>query len=227
MFSSPKSRKRRYDEEGSFQVIFEIGSGKTQYPTPSTISRFSETPETTGFQYYGLEALDLQTKEIIESDRRFSPSKTTKLSNSREPYTKRQCFTYFSRDLRDDKQESLRTENFINPRFGNEEMRDRGCIRACHICRRKPLHKNETEFCSTCESCHRSTCYVCLRQCNGKGIESNKGIKSQDSSSDFSPNEHATESRLNTHYENICSRCCVEQRTDGEVRCFGCLNQIV
>lgn len=211
---------------GTNLTLSKCSSRKTQYPIPPTLSCFSETPENSGVQIYGLEALNSETEEVIGSERRFSPT-NMKFSHSLEPYSKRQCFTYFSRNLGGDKRESTGTEDSFNSRFGNEEIRDQGCIRACHICRRKSSQKNETEFYSTCESCHKSACYICLRRCTGKEMASNEGRESQILNSKFSPSEHVTASKLNTHYERICSHCCVEQNTDGEVRCLGCLNQIV
>ncbi|KAI6248701.1 hypothetical protein HI914_02301 [Erysiphe necator] len=226
MFSPQISRKRRYDEGDSYdvQVIFELGSSNTQYPMSSALPCFSENTESSALQFYGLGTQNTEINELVGPDNRFSSPKITKIFHTNEPFTKKQCFTYFSKDFGSDNHGSIISENIFSPIFVKEDIADRCCTRACHICRRKPSQKNESELYSFCENCHNSTCLICLRHCSGRKLKSSEGREQV-----FHPiflSENAISNNSNIHYEKICSRCCVEQGTIGEVRCFGCLNQM-
>lgn len=122
----------------------------------------------------------------------------------------------------------------------------------CHICRRKPSAKHELDQFSGCERCGERTCYVCIRQCLGMGLEleqepvpvpglvhradrvgekkgpvwhhSTNGLLEEDML-DYVPlrAEAERDKEKEGHRERVCSRCCRERGVDGEVWCLGCL----
>ena len=47
----------------------------------------------------------------------------------------------------------------------------------CHICHRKPSERRELDEYSHCECCGRRTCYVCIRQCEGLGMERERRMR--------------------------------------------------
>lgn len=123
----------------------------------------------------------------------------------------------------------------------------------CYICHRKPSERKELDGYSNCENCGRRTCYVCIRQCEGFGVgivgrgedwiedeERDKTFRGPElisSEMTFSFHENMvcvdrgrwdgrniwkSERRLE-HKGKVCSRCCVEKGSDGEVWCLQCL----
>lgn len=125
----------------------------------------------------------------------------------------------------------------------------------CHICYRKPSERRELDDYAHCEGCGKRTCYVCIRQCEGPGMElygylgakdvdkrahGSQEIFSADGTCDavmfsFHGDEMCVErgrkngldawkgERSIEHKEKVCSRCCVERGSDGDVWCLGCL----
>lgn len=93
-------------------------------------------------------------------------------------------------------------------------------LRACHICRRKPTVKKELDAFANCEGCAKRTCWVCIRECLGEcGVKLRMGGevgKQEDGGEGWGENGMQ-------HRGMVCSRCCVERGTEGEVLCLGCL----
>ncbi|KAH6670713.1 hypothetical protein B0J14DRAFT_596910 [Halenospora varia] len=111
----------------------------------------------------------------------------------------------------------------------------------CHICYRKPGNLTELDSFADCESCGKRACYVCIRQCLGSvaaverdtemvmgegdwigvemgyegDVESGRG--NEDSGNDVKLDVTAG------HKNKICSRCCMERGSEGEVFCLGCV----
>jgi hypothetical protein len=111
-------------------------------------------------------------------------------------------------------------------------------LNPCHICRRKPMAKQELDDFANCESCGKRTCYICIRECLGVGdglyeringvdymVEENEGVtRSGPNESDAYNVDSRWENRKpHGHSGRICSQCCIERGTDGEVWCLGCL----
>lgn len=115
----------------------------------------------------------------------------------------------------------------------------------CHICHRKPTAKNELAFFGDCDCCEERTCWICMRQCLGMGAMQLASTRAVALGSKFSetakcnsryqpghevevemgmhPTRLSKDRRLRGHRDRICSRCCVERGTEGEVWCSGCL----
>ena len=110
-------------------------------------------------------------------------------------------------------------------------------LRPCHICYRRPSSRRELDEYGDCEACEMRTCYICIRQCDGLGMQWDRrdlyegegifdGTGEHDGlvRSGKGRNERNTEvERRVGHQSKVCSRCCVERGADGEVRCMGCL----
>ncbi|TEY66806.1 hypothetical protein BOTCAL_0131g00170 [Botryotinia calthae] len=88
-------------------------------------------------------------------------------------------------------------------------------LRACHICRRKPTVMKELDAFANCEGCGKRACWVCIRECLG-------GWGNTEMGEEVGGKEGWGEKGM-THRGMICSRCCVERGTEGDVLCLGCL----
>jgi hypothetical protein len=118
----------------------------------------------------------------------------------------------------------------------------------CHICRRKPTSKYELDSFADCESCGERTCWICIRECLGEGLyhpayenetrsEAGADLMVMESRISHCKTDVAevhevdrvgrdikrSGGQLQVHRGRICSRCCVERGTEGEVWCLGCL----
>jgi hypothetical protein len=71
-------------------------------------------------------------------------------------------------------------------------------LSACYICHRKPTELRHLDDYADCEACGKRTCYVCIRQCEGLGLE--RGL--------FGGQEFAGEGdydlRLSWHGDEMC-----------------------
>ncbi|CAH0049558.1 unnamed protein product [Clonostachys solani] len=116
----------------------------------------------------------------------------------------------------------------------------------CHICHRKPTKKSQLDSFAECEGCGERTCFVCIRQCQGWSGDEGSALSEQevlsrsfhmDDIDDMSPvgekhpdmnfnSPHMRAKGWNAHGHRtvICSRCCVERGTEGDVVCLGCLS---
>ena len=121
----------------------------------------------------------------------------------------------------------------------------------CHICHRKPTLIRELDAFASCEGCGKRTCWVCIRECLGFGValagsvngpgQEDKDLncnandvdfdfsserrdpEDQDSDVGMEKSDNDTQTEESPHRGMICSRCCVERGTEGEVWCHGCL----
>ncbi|KAH7034993.1 uncharacterized protein B0I36DRAFT_360445 [Microdochium trichocladiopsis] len=123
----------------------------------------------------------------------------------------------------------------------------------CHICHRKPTKKSDLDSFADCMGCNQRTCYICIRQCQNwltkspaQRTQDDDGVLSSSftmkdaddpENEDTRPNQpdtrgggrenrHASSWRARGHRDVICSRCCVERGSEGEVVCLGCLSRI-
>jgi hypothetical protein len=97
-------------------------------------------------------------------------------------------------------------------------------LSACHICRRKPTLKKELEDYLDCESCAKRTCAICVRECLGYGSGNFEPLGSRiDSHGDYGQ-VIVKDEMTHGHKGLVCSRCCMERGSDGEVWCLGCLS---
>jgi hypothetical protein len=104
----------------------------------------------------------------------------------------------------------------------------------CHICRRKPTAKHELDSFADCEGCGERTCYVCIRECLGSGAafhDEDMGTEHEyrvdiDAAGleDVRRREPWEKGLVKTHRGMVCSRCCVERGSEGEVWCLGCVD---
>lgn len=105
----------------------------------------------------------------------------------------------------------------------------------CHICRRKPTVRSELDAFADCEGCGKRTCYICIRECLGSAVAVSKDTEMSDALSFSLQREDSLkakeipkgkiwgEEKERGHKGMVCSRCCVERGTEGEVWCLGCL----
>ncbi|KAL7932776.1 hypothetical protein V8C35DRAFT_306760 [Trichoderma chlorosporum] len=119
----------------------------------------------------------------------------------------------------------------------------------CHVCHRRPTKKSDLDSFARCQSCQEQTCFVCMRECQGR--DSNKRLVLEDEDpllrsfhmvdaddymtppildtnalNDENINPSDVRQRIpgcSIHHAMICSRCCVEKGAQGEVVCLGCL----
>lgn len=105
-------------------------------------------------------------------------------------------------------------------------------LRACNICRRKPTVKKELDNFANCEGCGKRTCWVCIREClGGWGNQMGMGTggevrRIEDEKRGIENEENEKESWMEKgtqHRGTVCSKCCVEKGTEGEVLCLACL----
>ncbi|KAM3438930.1 hypothetical protein MY4824_003000 [Beauveria thailandica] len=62
------------------------------------------------------------------------------------------------------KHKSLQTVPVSTPHRPAKNM-----VAPCHICHRRPTKKSGLDSFAQCEGCHEQTCFVCIRQCHGRG----------------------------------------------------------
>lgn len=112
----------------------------------------------------------------------------------------------------------------------------------CHICHRKPTKKSDLDSFAECLGCGGRTCFVCIRYCQGWNPEDESVLSEQevlsrsfhmDDADDEGPHHHhhhhdsKDETRrgwvAGGHRPVVCSRCCIERGTEGDVACLGCL----
>ncbi|KAL7946449.1 hypothetical protein V8C42DRAFT_320626 [Trichoderma barbatum] len=120
----------------------------------------------------------------------------------------------------------------------------------CHVCHRRPTKKSDLDSFARCQSCQEQTCFVCMRECQGRNSNNELLLEDDDNLSrsfhmvdadecGIPPipdtdaqneyNNNKSNGRLGMpgsgiHHAMICSRCCVEKGAHGEVVCLGCLS---
>jgi hypothetical protein len=103
----------------------------------------------------------------------------------------------------------------------------------CHICHRKPTEKKQLDAYADCEGCGNRTCFICVRECRGlyslprdgdvmvvEDLHGHEKGNDEGGNLGLGPWEKGV---VESHRRMVCSRCCVEKGTEGEVWCLGCL----
>jgi hypothetical protein len=106
----------------------------------------------------------------------------------------------------------------------------------CHICHRKPTKKSDLDSFADCMGCEHRTCFICIRECQGWLPAENQSRSVSFTMQDVEPGEgsgqpvkHDTDNDRSLgwlgsgHCSMVCSRCCVERGSQGDVVCLGCL----
>ncbi|KAI1083188.1 hypothetical protein F5B20DRAFT_528953 [Whalleya microplaca] len=111
----------------------------------------------------------------------------------------------------------------------------------CHICHRKPTRKSNLDSFADCTGCGQRTCFVCIRACPGwlpslpdreqQGLSTSLTMCDVDDDDDPQKKGEGGGGgggggegwSGQGHREVVCSRCCVERGTEGDVVCLGCL----
>ncbi|KAI1397414.1 hypothetical protein F4819DRAFT_85967 [Hypoxylon fuscum] len=114
-------------------------------------------------------------------------------------------------------------------------------LNPCHICHRKPTKKSDLDSFADCAGCGQRACFVCIRACQGWLSPSSDSQKENLAPSftmqdidDCTHDQGQSEKHRKGggpdegwtgrgHREMICSRCCVERGSEGDVVCLGCL----
>ncbi|KAF4455417.1 hypothetical protein F53441_2206 [Fusarium austroafricanum] len=109
----------------------------------------------------------------------------------------------------------------------------------CHICHRRPTKKSDLDSFADCQGCGERTCFVCIRECHGWNLDGGSGVSEQevlsrsfhmDDVDDAQQDKYAKSGTQQTkegwnaigHQVMVCSRCCIERGTKGDVTCLGC-----
>ncbi|KAK4230611.1 hypothetical protein QBC38DRAFT_356395 [Podospora fimiseda] len=119
----------------------------------------------------------------------------------------------------------------------------------CHICFRKPTKKTDLDSFADCQGCGQRTCFVCIRECLGwapTALQQPQILSTEEESSLVMVDADQAEEEANLgsgdpssgdgkakgtagwergggHRQMVCSRCCIERGTEGDVVCLGCL----
>ncbi|KAM0305576.1 hypothetical protein HYE67_008497 [Fusarium culmorum] len=114
----------------------------------------------------------------------------------------------------------------------------------CHICHRRPTKKTHLDSFADCQGCGERACFVCLRECHGWNTDGVSGVSEQEMLSrsfhmddvDNEPQHSATSKdgqqqsnegwKAVGHQAVVCSRCCIERGTEGDVTCLGCFSRM-
>lgn len=90
----------------------------------------------------------------------------------------------------------------------------------CHICHRRPTLRTEIDSYADCEGCGERTCWICIRECAGyTPLHMKVGgtiERAREGWGGGGSGQHG-------HRRMVCSQCCVEKGSEGEVWCLGCL----
>lgn len=128
-------------------------------------------------------------------------------------------------------------DSALEKKLGGRSTGGKVDLSACHICRRKPTEKRQLEDYADCEGCGARTCFICMRECKGlvqrvqllqyQGGSSMNGEEIRKHGTGVEGGEERVglweKGGVESHREMICSRCCVERGTEGDVWCLGCL----
>ncbi|KAI1383261.1 uncharacterized protein F4822DRAFT_419943 [Hypoxylon trugodes] len=111
----------------------------------------------------------------------------------------------------------------------------------CHICHRKPTKKSDLDSFADCMGCGQRACFICIRACQGwlppsteEEADLSASFTMRDVDDDISNDQESDEKQEKGggpedgwmgrgHREMVCSRCCVERGSEGDVVCLGCL----
>lgn len=116
----------------------------------------------------------------------------------------------------------------------------------CHICHRRPRKRSELDSFAECEGCGERTCFVCLRECQGWGRDDqgrrgsmgdalseqevlSRSFHMEDAEQVETAREVPSTEKgwvATGHRETVCSRCCIERGSEGDIVCLGCLARL-
>ncbi|KAF5025028.1 hypothetical protein F66182_2896 [Fusarium sp. NRRL 66182] len=116
----------------------------------------------------------------------------------------------------------------------------------CHICHRRPTKKSDLDSFADCQGCGEHTCFVCIRECHGWNLDGSSVLSEQevlsrsfhmDDVDGTRPEQHndatrSTEKQKDKgwdavgHRNVVCSRCCIERGSEGDVACLGCFSRM-
>ncbi|KAI2614501.1 uncharacterized protein GGS25DRAFT_472018 [Hypoxylon fragiforme] len=115
-------------------------------------------------------------------------------------------------------------------------------LNPCHICHRKPTKKSDLDSFADCMGCGQRACFVCIRACQGwvqplsdEDENTSTSFIMQDVDDDNNNTHPDLDHKQRNgggpdgswngrgHREMVCSRCCVERGSEGDVVCLGCL----
>ena len=109
-------------------------------------------------------------------------------------------------------------------------------LNPCHVCHRRPSTKSDLDSYADCQGCGQRTCYVCIRSCPGwlptllPAVDA-PAEDSRDLSASFTMHDVDDEAaapqdeqswRGGGHQAVVCSRCCVERGSEGDIVCLAC-----
>jgi hypothetical protein len=168
------------------------------------------------------------------------------LSNKRARIAEDEILLQDNHNSRRRLSQQLRVLHDQTPSLGSKAAATKPLLTPCHICHRRPTKKSQLDSFAECEGCGERTCFVCIRQCQGWSGDEGSALSEQevlsrsfhmDDIDDMSPvgekhtNMKFTSSQTRAkgwdahgHRTVICSRCCVERGTEGDVVCLGCLS---
>lgn len=129
------------------------------------------------------------------------------------------------------------SETASEKKTGGRSKESKVDLSPCHICRRKPTEKKQLDAYADCEGCGKRTCFICVRECKGLYSLQRGELEGGDVMIVEDVHEHPLNHEggeepglvpwgkdfVGRHRRMICSRCCVEKGTEGEVWCLGCL----
>ncbi|PHH64532.1 hypothetical protein CDD81_4311 [Ophiocordyceps australis] len=100
----------------------------------------------------------------------------------------------------------------------------------CHICHRRPNNKASLDAFADCQGCGQRTCFVCVRECHGWAVPDEDEAAAAEEEEEQEQEKEKPWLRgpeavcLDAgHRAVVCSRCCVEMGSQGDVMCLGCL----
>ncbi len=123
----------------------------------------------------------------------------------------------------------------------------------CRVCHRRPTKKSDLDSFAACEGCGQRTCFVCLRECPG-WVPGRPAGEDEDEDEDVLSEQEALSRSFHMddvdagdqrppeasgrhagaesgwtsggHRQVVCSRCCIERGSEGDVVCLGCLSRM-
>ncbi|KAI2629684.1 hypothetical protein GGR54DRAFT_274505 [Hypoxylon sp. NC1633] len=131
----------------------------------------------------------------------------------------------------------------MNPSTSTRTTHTPALLSPCHICHRKPTKKSDLDSFADCMGCGQRACFVCIRACQGWLSSPSCYVPDDEDTMSASftmhdvdePPEPEEPSRQRQkqgkgggwtgrgHRGMVCSRCCVERGSEGDVVCLGCL----
>ena len=223
------SRKRRREDDGNLEVQMKLSrlvASPSEVLQPTNAQPNSPRhAEITPANEVGEEIQYLERRHILSNPKRYHDSKRLRVDKAYPSGSGPHQLQLPSSDTIH--QHSTETAVISPPKKSVD-------LSPCHICRRKPTVRSELDAFADCGGCGKRTCYVCIRECLGSAVAVSKDTEMIDMLSfslqrEESLKEEGDDTRNQDgtwgtgHRGMVCSRCCVERGTEGEVLCLGCL----